>query len=461
MTKTFIFEELDDVTQSYLRKARDSKGLHMTGVFALQGSYLPWFGLFGGLAVIILAFWFTLPPLGEPVKAAMLQAAGLLLGGWMIVAAVRVWSSRRSLGNFVFADGVRLWEGRGEALRVTDLAGLEWVDAKDNYNEGKYTGTAFTLNLEGRQRSFSISNGDKATQMYEYLQALSKEPGFGSDAAEDFQDIAPGEQVHAGAASKVTVAIAEHSPSPERVRQARSGIIAYAVIVLAAVVGVILLTPLNTSWRDDAIFDLVKTQRPPYLRDAYLIDPRNTRHREEVEALLARFYAPVIKDVQDHGGDKDLSGKFVAVLEKIKTAPRPTVSIRVRDESKNQHELTRTARADKLEKRFVDAMSAFVSDDMIEFVKAPDEARPIFEIEFAFEPTKDDARKSQLTWTVRIRQSVDEEQALAKTWTSERHWLDEEQEDAIRDQTATMLKGLIGVDNPLPRFIPQRAPGDF
>src|SRR5262249_22651600 len=155
-----------------------------------------------------------------------------------------------------------------------------------------------------------------------------------------------------------------------------------------------------------------------------------------VEDLLARYYEPVINDIQNNPGDKELSGKLIAVLERIKSAPQPAVSIRVRDESKDQPEFARKARADEVEKRFVDAVSAFVSDDMIEFVKTPDEARPIFEIDFALEPLKEDARKTQLKWTVRIRQSVDEEQALVKSWISEPHWLGQEQENAIREQTA-------------------------
>src|SRR5262245_4896677 len=68
MTETFNFEELDDTTQTYLREARDTKGCHLPGVFAPHQSYLPWFGFFGGLAIIIGAFWYTLPPLDEPLK---------------------------------------------------------------------------------------------------------------------------------------------------------------------------------------------------------------------------------------------------------------------------------------------------------------------------------------------------------------------------------------------------------
>ena len=48
---------------------------------------------------------------------------------------------------------------------------------------------------------------------------------------------------------------------------------------------------LNTPLRDGAIYDAVTTEptEPRYLR-AYLADPRNTAHRDDVSRRLAAFY---------------------------------------------------------------------------------------------------------------------------------------------------------------------------
>jgi hypothetical protein len=420
MARRFIFEELDNATQGYLRKAADSRGADMAGVFVPQSSALPWVGLIGGVALIVVTFWWTLPPLDDPLKTAMFQTAGLLLGGWMIVAALRTWASAGSkynVGYFVFADGVRLWEGLGGIVQVTGLKALKNVEGDDKYNQGAYTGTKFTLYFDGGRHTFTVTNGDKATELYDYLQSLASEqmptPGaFERVSATDYGVYEDGRALTATRA----VAVAKSSPTPERVRNAGSNIVAFVVIVLAAAFGVVCLNALNVVWRDDAIFDMVKLEKPPMLR-AYLIDPRNTRHREEVRALLSRHYDPKIIALQDRAQDKDLGGKLAALLEKIKVAPQPLVSIRVTDESKGDADPTRGART---EKRLVDALSATIGDDMIAFVKVPEDVPPIIDVRFAIEEVENDPTKSQVRWTVRIRDSVDEAEGAVKSWTDQR-----------------------------------------
>src|SRR5688500_2208469 len=105
MTETYQFEELDGETRDYLSLAKERNGKGMPGIFVGKSSYWPVIGLILGFVILVATVLFTFPPTAPPMKEAMLQTAGFLLGGWMIVAALRVWSSaRKYAGHFIYAD---------------------------------------------------------------------------------------------------------------------------------------------------------------------------------------------------------------------------------------------------------------------------------------------------------------------------------------------------------------------
>src|SRR3954464_737476 len=96
MTETYHLEELDRETRDYLAHARERLGRGLPGLYVGQTDAMPLLGIVLGFAVIIATVLMTMPPTAPPAKEAMLQTAGLMLGGWLILAAFRAWAAARS-----------------------------------------------------------------------------------------------------------------------------------------------------------------------------------------------------------------------------------------------------------------------------------------------------------------------------------------------------------------------------
>src|SRR5215210_3744558 len=94
MATTFNFEELDEATHDYLVAVRDAEGAGSPGVFVATKDALPGCGCIAGPIVIAVTLAATLTTWAgviydDPVGVALLQTAGLLLGGWLLVAGFR------------------------------------------------------------------------------------------------------------------------------------------------------------------------------------------------------------------------------------------------------------------------------------------------------------------------------------------------------------------------------------
>ena len=85
--KTFLLEELDEETQNYLLAVRDKQGKGMPGVYAPRNQIWSGCGCVCGLFVVIGTLVLTLTDIADvvfndPNRVALLQTAGLVLGGW-------------------------------------------------------------------------------------------------------------------------------------------------------------------------------------------------------------------------------------------------------------------------------------------------------------------------------------------------------------------------------------------
>src|SRR5262245_11187702 len=150
MTQTYQFEELDHETREYLMLAKDKHGKGMPGIFAAKPFYLPLIGMLVGFGIMVATLVATFPPILPPVQEALLQTAGFMCGGWMVIAALRVWTSGRSgkyAGHFVYTDSEHLYEGTGGVVHITDLNELREAKSIQNFNEGKYKNTSITVKV--------------------------------------------------------------------------------------------------------------------------------------------------------------------------------------------------------------------------------------------------------------------------------------------------------------------------
>ena len=123
------------------------------------------------------------------------------------------------------------------------------------------------------------------------------------------------------------------SEEPTREGRALPSVLPYAFMLAYAVACFVIMAYfVNPPFRDDAVYEVVTREpfvEPRFLR-VYLVDPRNTRHREEVTRRLSQFYqAPIDYVNKPNAKDPSLRDGMVKILESVRTVDQPVVSIRV------------------------------------------------------------------------------------------------------------------------------------
>src|SRR5688500_14004605 len=86
-----LFEELDDETRAYLREVRTRRGNRTPGIFVGGGNGWPVVAIILGPIIAAVALSQGFLSTKDAWAVALLQTAGLMLGGWMIVYAFRRW----------------------------------------------------------------------------------------------------------------------------------------------------------------------------------------------------------------------------------------------------------------------------------------------------------------------------------------------------------------------------------
>ena len=136
MSTTFKFEELDGTTHDYLVAVRDSGGLGSPGVFASTKDTLPGCGCIAGPIVVVVTLLATLTTWAgiiydDPVGVALLQTAGLLVGGWLIAAGFRGGKGTDKVaGTWVFVDPLFLCGTGFQPVAVGQVGNLSHKDGR-------------------------------------------------------------------------------------------------------------------------------------------------------------------------------------------------------------------------------------------------------------------------------------------------------------------------------------------
>src|SRR5262249_27152531 len=121
-----------------------------------------------------------------------------------------------------------------------------------------------------------------------------------------------------------------HVPDPRRAHPPRWAVPRHVLIPGFLVGAPPLLYPVDDRTRvnpDGDMFAAAKSATPgkgqaPLLR-TYLVDPRNTRHRDEAQKLLDANYDQSIARFKGKGGDAELNAAFAQVIASLKTLPAP------------------------------------------------------------------------------------------------------------------------------------------
>lgn len=492
MPTSFALEELDAPTQEYVLAIRDRQGRGMPGAYVPVGTVWPLLGCGCGPVVVIVTLVLTLTTAvnvvyDDPSRVAVLQTAGLLLGGWMFVTAFRAWAKEKSpktAGSWAYADALHLYQATGERVRVTPLGDMTFAEYKHRYSDNKYQNTSIKLLFPGgRFRSLVVEGETQADQFVRFLNYLvySRGPGGGNRAA-----LSP---LYLGALA-AHVARTDTEPKdydgnldlnlvsldwqsevptcPERVRRSPPSVLPYIVLIVAGAGCYLVMREVNVPLRDDAIYEAVTKEpvEPRYLR-AYLIDGRNIRHRGEVTTTLTGFYDPVIAAVRQRPGNDPLKGGFIQVLDSLRTADEAIVSVRVTEVKApggaNADASTRAAKVqDTIASRTARALTPLsrpinippgveikpppppVGEQLLAFVQAPADApNPHFDIRYAFEPDKEDGRY-RLVCQVAIRVNVEDPPVASRELTLPQTYSAADANAALTDLAGQIVKGMTG-----------------
>ena len=184
MSQTFLFEELDEATHGYLATVRAIKGHGMPGIFASTTSKFAGCGLLAGLGIVIATLVVTMTSwldelrvvCDEPVRVALLQTAGLMIGGWLILAFFRTRGTNgnsRIAGQWVYIDPLHLYVARQEQVIITAVDDVEEATFTHRYNTGKYQHSVVKILLSnGTSVSIVINKESKAEQFAAYANYL-------------------------------------------------------------------------------------------------------------------------------------------------------------------------------------------------------------------------------------------------------------------------------------------------
>lgn len=354
MPQTFVFEELDHSTQDYLLAVRTAEGDGAPGVFAPTSSSMVGCGCILGPIMIIGTLVLTLTNLidvvyEDPVRVAFLQTAGLLIGGWLLFAAFRTKAGKNSpkmAGYWVYVDPLHLYEAYREQVTITRIDQAIEANFTHNYNNGTYQNSVVRIVLpEGATATVTLNNEQRAQQMVVFVNYLAwaRGPDGGERAhlpparlgalAKYFatHDIEPKDHEGNINFDLVSLTITTVPEEPKREGRAAPNILPYIIMLLAAI-GIFFLMSqvINPPVRDAAIYEaVIKEPCEPWFLRLYLLDERNTAHRDRVLQRLGQEYDEAIAKLQQKPGDANLRKGMIELLQSLKGAAPPIVSLQV------------------------------------------------------------------------------------------------------------------------------------
>ena len=419
MLESIQYQQLNDEAKAYLRAVREGSGRGAPGVYVARGSKRPTFAFLFGLAILFFLFMQSYVAPKEPLATAMLQTAGLLLGGWLIVYAFRRWTAGPDVyGKFYYFDPEHAYIAEGETLRLAYLGDSPEVEP--------FGQSQVRFATEKGQFAVTVPSRFVAQLVADYYQALT---WVRSRTEGKWVDLPPAE---AGAVAKYLAEMDEEpggvndtdltitelpneAIAARRPKSGAMGLLLILVIGAAAFGGFYMLNEKMEPMRDDwAYQDAVEANNATKYRD-YLRNEKHSLHRAEAETKLAALYTTPISSVTTRATDKELKEGMVKLLESVKGPKSPNVSLRVKQlfPRNGNSSVEQTA----LRTRFGDGIAvelAGTNKDLISFGNAPDNKHAHIDMSY------EESESGLVNWTVQIRLSPTDEKPIAEkkgTWT--------------------------------------------
>jgi hypothetical protein len=207
-----------------------------------------------------------------------------------------------------------------------------------------------------------------------------------------------------------------------KVRRPKSGILGYLAVIGVGVALFAMFSAVNPGLQDDRNFAAAKDKADNPVdadhigaqgyRD-YLLNPRNTKHREVAIEQLAALYDKPINRVKVAATDPKLRDGMVALLESLRGPDSPAVSIDVSD--KTEGVPANGPIATGLRSMLSDGIAKACGKDMIVFVEKPKDVPDIHAlIEVKYSPVVVQfGQPGAVDWWVELRLKPEDETPFA------------------------------------------------
>lgn len=399
MLRTIDYVQLDPDTKSYLRQVRQAKGRGTPGVFEIKSDARGGWAFVIGLLVLPLFLWVGYSTNKAAWAAALIQTAGVMLGGWLVQYAVRRWTANadKYAGRFVYFDPEHVFVGHGEELRYARLGAGAVVEPAGD------TGVGF--NTEGGEFVVPVTGRPAAQFVSDYYDALTHlrqnaDGWWAGESPATLGAIARYMVVNERVPVNLSEVTLDVDAMPEEVRPARrrpSGVLRYLLLIAVGVGVYFAFQITNQPLHDAGAFAAVNQTSPADLRH-YLADPNTATHHEEAKKKLATLYDKPIADVRAAGTDPALREAFATLLDSLRGPETPAVSLGVKDTSA----AAIGTWADALRTRLADGIGDAVGREFVVFVRKPDDKPALLDLTYTTD-------SGSLVWTLEFRLKPDDE----------------------------------------------------
>lgn len=416
MLETFGYEQLDPETKAYLHQVRELKGRGAPGVYYPLGTTRPLWALIAGVIVGPLLFWIASTSTKAPWAVAMLQTAAVLLGGWLVLYAFRRWfaSPERFAGWFHYFDPAHAFLGEGETIKVAPLPSDTEVAPHGERFVGFASGhDGFQVNMPSRAAAAEVADYYSAV---DWVMGRQEGPWVGLPLAEigGVARYLLEEDREPPSVQDTGLRIDDVPESVRAVRRPASGLIGYLAVIGVGLALFALFSAANPSLMDNRNFAdaMAKCDKPEdgltgaaALRD-YLLNDRNTRHRDEAKAKLDELYDRAIRKTESAGGDKELGRGLGELLNELRGPGLPVVTLEVVDSSQFA---PGSIMSDGLRMMVSDGLSKTLGKDIITFAKKPEGGTAMIVLAYRHMP-----EINSVSWSLAIRKAATDAEPTAQ-----------------------------------------------
>ena len=408
--ESFDYAQLNPDAKKYLADVRRSGGRGLPGVYMAVGDNRPLWAVLVGLCILPVFLWIGYTSSKDPWATAMLQTAGVLLGGWLVAYGIRRWMAgiNSYAGYFAYFDSDHAFLGEGETIRIARIV----PEAKVAPHGAK----SVLISTELDEQLIEVPNRLFAERVADFYHALAwvrtREDGLCpllkvDEAGAVARHLADEDEMPQNVA-EADLRIGTMTDDVRSVGRSKTGILGLLAWVGIGAAAYAFFFSTNGFIQDDLAFaaakdNIGKDTEEKYtgaqgLRD-YLLNDRNTRHREEATQLLAGLYdAPIAQVKSNPSADPELRDGMAALLHSLRGPETPAVSIAVIDtNSPFQTNLSKGLRT-----RFADGIAMALGKDLIAFGEAPADKPALFKVRYSR------ANATTVDWIVDIRLKPDD-----------------------------------------------------